>query len=403
MATNSIERFKNWILEAVEGESQRLTKSASATPETPFKFSSNPFCLSMENKEQKADTDTGIRHNLLNAFSSSNLLNNLAKSPLLNKRLKTFITRSETRSRLYDYYRRSDENVYSVPLTAQARSPASSQPSDFDLRQNTNSKNASDSNSLDQHKLNTARNDSNRCVYIHAQNTQLSPEIKQKYDRQDSGIAGSYTGGESIPSLETGDNGATGVLEEVLDYSENVSHYIERVERDRQSVRDPFRVVRRPFRKRPRNIVSRNLSFNDHKQCTAGYRSNRTIPKLKIFIQYFQSSRQIRVMLTDLKNLDQLCQTDRDIKLHAKVCLMPKKRKQKSTTKREACHNFTFNDVFYFHNVDNLQATELRIYLYKNKGYVFLIIFVSILQFSGEIIYMYSVTPFLPFKSRAPL
>ena len=94
------------------------------------------------------------------------------------------------------------------------------------------------------------------------------------------------------------------------------------------------------------------------------------VPKLKVIFQYFVTRRELRVMLTDVMNIDQMGVYG--MKVFAKLSLIPGIQPLKKSTTVTIGRDRTFNGVFCF-NVDDdntLQGKRLMLKLVEKRRYV---------------------------------
>ena len=146
--------------------------------------------------------------------------------------------------------------------------------------------------------------------------------------------------------------------------------------------RDSYRTTRRPSQKqtKQRNSVCRSLSHGDRvllnryesvDRQTQDYKDNDE-PKLKLSVQTFASSQQMRVIVMEVVNVDKLCEWKSKAEQHIQLCLKLGKthhkigRQVKSFDGDKLWEDFHFFDI----DVEEISSAELRIRLYSKHRYV---------------------------------
>ena len=186
----------------------------------------------------------------------------------------------------------------------------------------------------------------------------------QDYNRKDSAIStttgASYVDGFfDLPTIDESDE----------DVRTSNFHEIEFIE-NKALRRDKYRVTPRPYRKtthyETKTINEKGIST----RVTRIQLPGKSIPRMKLSIQHFGQSKQMRVILNDTANCESLFGNSK--KVYAKLCLLPGKRQQKKTkimSRRIVDH---FHDDFYFHIADeeDLESKQLRIKILEKKRYV---------------------------------
>ena len=145
--------------------------------------------------------------------------------------------------------------------------------------------------------------------------------------------------------------------------------------------RDLYRITRRPSQKqtRQRHSVCRSLSLGDRlllnrleqDRQTPDSDSNEE-PKLKLSVQTFASSRQMRVIVTEITNVDKLSLQSSKTEKHIQVCLKIGKAHYKICREVKPFNAGKFWEVFHFFDIDvqGMSRAELRIRLRGKQRYV---------------------------------
>ena len=204
-----------------------------------------------------------------------------------------------------------------------------------------------------------------KTVDYNKNNIRMNGSVQQKgermqYDnRKDSGISvttrSSLTDIIDLPKID-----------EIEETTVN-NHYYDNSSLSAQQ-RNRYRVTTRPFRNINKHETEESRETGFPKQVNSTRLPCKITPKVKISIQYFDSSKQLRVVLTDVMNLETLCVNGK--KIFAKLCLFPGKRQQKKTKIMTTTTDHAFNDVLYFHIADEgvRQRKQLRIKLLERTG-----------------------------------
>ena len=211
-------------------------------------------------------------------------------------------------------------------------------------------------------------------------------ENLNNYERQDSGF---YSEEESRKfgikgRYKVEDLGADGYdsrKEETVDPYQMISHILNIERSETQSHRDPYRIIQRPSQKKMKSSICRSLGLGDRmplkrfeQERQANDMCNNKEPKLKLSIQTFTSSKQMRVIVTEIAQIDELhsktSKSEHSIRLRLTIAKMH----------HNICRKFKSSDlgdlreVFYFFDIDfdKLQNAELRIRLYDKQRYAVL-------------------------------
>ena len=146
--------------------------------------------------------------------------------------------------------------------------------------------------------------------------------------------------------------------------------------------RDSYRTTRRPSQKRTkqRNSVCRSLSHGDRvllnryepvDRQPQDYNDNDE-PKLKLSVQTFASSQQLRVIVMEVVNVDKLCEWKSKAEQHIQLCLRLGKTHHKIGRQVKSFDGDKLWEVFHFFDIDveEISSAELRIRLYSKHRYV---------------------------------
>ena len=146
--------------------------------------------------------------------------------------------------------------------------------------------------------------------------------------------------------------------------------------------RDLYRITHRPSRKhmRQRHSVCRSLNLRDRlllnqfeKDLQTNDSNNNEEPKLKLSVQTFASSRQMRVIATEITNVDKLSLQSSKTEKHIQVCLKIGEKHHKINREVKSFDAGNLWEVFHFFDIDveEMSNAELLIRLRCKQRYVF--------------------------------
>ena len=180
---------------------------------------------------------------------------------------------------------------------------------------------------------------------------------------------------------DSGFEDGPGTLEINKDAPENPGYdYLFRELAEELTAADPYRVIRRltlsqihsrSFRKR--------MSINAISNLLTGINADMNHPKIKLSIQYFMSTKELRVCFSEAKMLDTLSPSDMSAIAYIKICLQPGKRAQKRSNSIQLAPTICMNDQIYFTKVepDYLSECNLVFKIFKKRRYVVSIYFLG--------------------------
>ena len=171
----------------------------------------------------------------------------------------------------------------------------------------------------------------------------------QYYARQDSGIS-------VITCSSIADNGPDLLM--IVEDEEPAN--------DRENISGTCRKNPRPFT----HVISEDDENSVLDENAIAMTPTEIIPKLKVTFKYFVTRGELRVMLTDVMNIDQMGVYG--MKVFAKLSLIPGIQPLKKSTTVTIGRDHTFNGVFCF-NVDDdntLQGKRLMLKLVEKRRYV---------------------------------
>ena len=205
-------------------------------------------------------------------------------------------------------------------------------------------------------------------------------EILNKYKRQDSGFYSEEECRKS--SLKDRNNvfiqGEDSRVDEhdgrrgdTIDPYQMISNILNTERSETQSRRDPYRIIRRPSQKCTKNSL---LLKQVEQERQANESCNNKDPKLKLSIQTFTSSKQIRVIVTEIAEIDELRSNNSKSEHSIQLRLTVGKMHHKICRKVTSSDFGDLREVFYFFDIDfdKLQNAELRIRLYDKQRYAVL-------------------------------
>ena len=146
--------------------------------------------------------------------------------------------------------------------------------------------------------------------------------------------------------------------------------------------RDSYRIIRRPSQKqvKQKHSVKKNLSVGDILLLNRVEQDRKMQeidgndePKLKLSVQTFASSRQLRLIVMEMANLDKLDIQEIIKDKHLQVCLKIGKTKQKIQRELKSMEAGIMWEVFHFFDVDidDMSDAELRIRVRSKHRYAF--------------------------------
>ena len=209
-----------------------------------------------------------------------------------------------------------------------------------------------------------------------------------QYDRQDSGF---HSEGEclryphhdknsdAVPNTEADIDNDDGQTDGNKDPFKMISQIMASEQNEK---RDSYRIIRRPSQKqvKQKHSVKKNLSVGDILLLNRVEQDRKMQeidgndePKLKLSVQTFASSRQLRLIVMEMANLDRLDiqESNKDKNLH--VCLKIGKTKQKIQRELKSLEAGIMWEVFHFFDVDidDMSDAELRIRVRSKHRYAF--------------------------------
>ena len=213
-----------------------------------------------------------------------------------------------------------------------------------------------------------------------------------KYVRQDSGflsegesrthshhVNGRYS--LAIPNKDLDVDADNGQNDNDKDHIQMISQILTT---EQNETRDSYRITRRPSQKqtRRRHSVCRSLSLGDRLLLNRFEQDRQTNdsdsnekPKLKLSVQTFASSRQVRVIATEITNVDKLSLQSSKTEKHIQVCLKIGKTHHKISRQVKSFDAGNLWEVFHFFDIDvegDIPRAELRIRLCCKQRYAVL-------------------------------
>lgn len=334
------------------------SKSDSLTPEFMRRSGSDQFCKIFKNNSKPNENQDN--RNYLKVISPTLMLRNITRSPLV-KRMQRYMYRAESRQRMDAFYERQSGSAKSLPTLSVERvikGPINIQ-SKQACKYEENGRDKILSNSLETMEK-TKRVTRNSEIF----NKQLMIDENQGrcYSSKDSGFIS-----ESKDSLS-----------EMIKLNQSkifIDHGKESLNESKKRYRhldfNGELAAKNSNAEKESIFCEINLPHQKHgidKHCPITTKMlSKYIPKLKVSIQIHSSRKQMNVTLTDVMNLNQLC--DNESKTIATICLMPGKRQQKKTIVIKQTRSYTFNALKHF-DLDDLRENRLRICLLEKNKYV---------------------------------
>ena len=234
-----------------------------------------------------------------------------------------------------------------------------------------------------------------RSCFMHRQHSNeenVRKETPSEYVRQDSGFLSEGEGRKPPSCINSSYSLAiqNKDAEVDVDYGQNDNNIdpfqmiSQILTAEQNEKRDLYRITRRPSQKQngQRHSAYRSLSLGDRLLLNRFVQDRQNNdsdsneePKLKLSVQTFASSRQMRVIVTEITNLDKLSLQSSNTEKHIRVCLKIGKTHHKISRQVKSFDAGNLWEVFHFFDIDvegDIPRAELRIRLCCKQRYAVL-------------------------------
>ena len=201
--------------------------------------------------------------------------------------------------------------------------------------------------------------------------------IRKQSDSKAIGTKSQSVGTNTSPIWYRQDSGfedGPGTIEINKDVPENPAYgHLFRELTEELSAADPYRVIRRLSRSQIHNgCFRKHMSMNAISNLLTSINADMNHPKIKLSIQYFMSTKELRVCFSEAKMLDTLSPSDMNAFAYIKICLKPGKRARKRSNLIQLAPTICMNDQIYFTKVeeDDLNECNLVFKFFRKRRYV---------------------------------
>ena len=395
--SSSLDKVTSLLREAISTEELNLEAEESPSTVEIFRPSRVNIMFRSLRTRQYSECTTGSTSPAMRCFSArssprvgflNSVLSHSASTPSLVKKNSTYRRAAEKRQQLAEYYERrsrcrcssprhsgidemQDEEIpyqsKTVIDTLRSQVPTSTSPRQ---RKSTAGENITDGASYSQ-RLSAAeelmKTQSLNKVYYSGYSRQLSEptaEDKTKIPTVDTTTSTKWYRQDSRFEDER----------EALDVPVSSGYdQLYREQTDEISASDPYRVIGRLTRSQIHEGSFRKLmSMNQITYPVTGIKSDINYPSIRLYIQYFMTTKELRVCFSEAKMLDTLSSSDRNSLVYMKTYLKPGNRAQKRTSWIQRSPNSSMNDAIYFDKVeaDALSECSLVVKVFKKRRYV---------------------------------
>ena len=396
--SSSLDKVTSWLKEAFSTEEPKLeAEEGPSTVEMFWPSRVNSMFRSLRNR-QYSECTTGSPPPAIRCFSArssprvgflNSVLSHSASTPSLVKKISTYRRTAEKRQQLAEYYERRSHSGCSSPRhsgieemqdeevpyqsktvidTSRLQVPTSTSPRQ--RKSTANDENTTDGASYSQRLSATEelmKTQSLNKVYYSGYSRQLNEptaEDKKKIPAVDTTTSTKWYRQDSRFDDER----------EALDVPVSPGYdQLYREQTDEILASDPYRVIGRLTRSQIHEGSFRKLmSMNQITHHVTGIKSDINYPSIRLSIQYFRTTKELRVCFSETKMIDTLSLSDRNSLVYMKTYLKPGNRAQKRTSWIQLSPNSSMNDAIYFNNVeaDALSECSLVVKVFKKRRYV---------------------------------
>ena len=398
--SSSVDKVKLWLKEAISPE-----ETKSETEEGPSKVDmfwplrNNGMFRSLRNKEHSECTTrsssppmscSSARSNSRGGFLRTlSLPRHFTSTPSLVKRISSYKQTLGKRQQLNEFYLRRSCSPCTSPRHSRIEQKSDKEvPYEGRIVQDKSSLNVPTSPSL-RLSVSTTNNETNINSASYSQTTSAIDEttktqllnntgnLRKQSESKAIGTTSQSVGTNTSPIWYRQDSGfedGPGTLEINKDAPENPAYdHLFRELTEELSAADPYRVIRRLSRSQIHNgCFRKHMSMNAISNLLTSINADMNHPKIKLSIQYFMSTKELRVCFSEAKMLDRLSLSDIDAFAYIKISLKPGKRAQKRSNLIHLAPTICMNDHIYFTKVeeDDLNECNLVFKFFKKRRYV---------------------------------
>ena len=395
--SSSLDKVTSWLKEAISTEEPKSeADEGPSTVEMFWPSRVNSMFRSFRNR-QHSECTTGSTPPAIRCFSArssprvgflNSVLFHSASTPSLVKKISTYRRTAEKRQQLAEYYERRSHSGCSSPR----RSGIEEMPDEEVPYQNKTAIDTSrlqvpTSTSPRQRKSTAGENTTDGASY--SQRLSATEELMKTqslnkvyhsgYSRQRSEPTAEYK--KKIPTDDTTTSTKryrqdSGFEDEREALGVPVSPGYDQLYREQTeeiSAADPYRVIRRLTRSQiHEGSFRKQMSMNQISHHVTGIKSDMNYPSVRLSIQYFMSTKELRVCFSEAKMLDTLSPSDRNSLVYMKTYLKPGNRAQKRTSWIQLSPSSSMNDTIYFTKIeaDDLSECSLVVKVFKKRRYV---------------------------------
>ena len=407
--SSSVDKVKSWLKEAISTEEPKSeAEDGPSTVEMFWPSRVNTLFRSLGNK-QHSERTTGSTSPAISCSSArrsprAGFLNSVlslskhsASTPSLVKRISTYRRTVEKRQQLADYYERRSRSQRSLPShsgieemqdeevpyqsktvidTSRLQVPTST--SSRQRKSTANDENTTDGARYSQSLSATEelmKTQSLNRVYYSGYSRQLSEPTAEEKEKIQTVDTTTNTKWYRQDSGFEDEREALDIIQEIL-VNPGYDH-LYREQTEEISAADPYRVICRLTRSQiPEGSFRKQLSMNEITNLVTGINSDTdtcmNYPKIRLSIQYFMSTKELRVCFSEAKMLDTLSPSDRNSLVYMKTYLKPGKNAQKRTRLIQLSPSISMNDKIYFKKIkaDDLSKCSLVVKVFKKRRYV---------------------------------
>ena len=405
--SSSVDKVKSWLRESISSEEPKSeAEDGPSTVEMFWPSRVSTLFRSLGNK-QHSESTTGStspakscssarrspRAGFLNSVLS--LSKHSASTPSLVKKISTYRRTLEKRQQLAEFYERRSRSQRSLPrysgieemqdeevpyqsktATDTSRLLVPTSTSSRQRKSTANDENTTDGASYSQRLSATGelmKTQSLNRVYYSGYSRQLSEptaEEKEKIQTVDTNTSTKWYRQDSGFEDE---REPLDIIQEILVNPGYDQLYREQTEEI--SAADPYRAIRRLTRsQKHEGSFRKQMSMNEITNIMTSIDSDTCMnyPTIRLSIQYFMSTKELRVCFSEAKMLDTLSPSDRNSLVYMKTCLKPGNRAQKRTSLIQLSPSISMNDKIYFKKIeaDGLSKCSLVVKVFKKRRYV---------------------------------
>ena len=405
--SSSVDKVKSWLKEAISTEEPKSeAEDGPSTVEMFWPSRVNTLFRSLRNKQHSESTTgntspaiscSSARRSPRAGFLNSelSLSKHSASTPSSVKKISTYRRTVEKRQQLAEFYERGSRSQRSLPRhsgieeipgeevpyqnktvidTSRLQVPTST--SSRQRKSTAYDENTTDGASYSQRLSATEefmKTQSLNRVYYSGYSSQLSEPTAEEKEKIQTVVTNTSTKWYRQDSGFEDEREALDIIQEILVNPGYDQLYREQTEEI--SAADPYRAIRRLTRSQiHEGSFRKQLSMNEITNLVTGINSDTLLnyPTIRLSIQYFMSTKELRVCFSEAKMLDTLSPSDRNSLVYMKTYLKPGNRAQKRTSWIQLSPSISMNDKIYFKriNADDFSKCSLVVKVFKKRRYV---------------------------------